>query len=123
MYRKERLGATGADVAVSFSQAWQNDTALIAQLLCALADIRLCTRFVADVDELAVCDRHSLSLGLLLIHGVDIAVNNLVCLHVSSPFCYRVNFSSSGQPEPAGMPGIPRQFSFFPQKYTSCGLL
>ena len=86
MYRKECLGATGADVAVSFSQAWQNHAAFIPQFLCALTDVRFCTRFVADVNKLTIRNRHSLSLGLNPVHGVDVTVDDFVCFHVSFPF-------------------------------------
>ncbi len=99
MHREERFGAARSEVTVTLSQSRQNDAAIIAQYLCAAAGIRLCARFVADVDEPAVRDGRRRCPGLFPVHGVDVAINDLIRCHCqTTPFLLRVSLSMRMRP-------------------------
>ena len=81
VHGKQRLGGSGCDMAVAFPETWQDDAALLPQHFRARADILLYAGFIADIDKLAAGNGYGLGLGLVLVHGVDVAKDDFVCFH------------------------------------------
>ena len=78
MYKKQRFRASGSNMAVPLSQSWKNDPLIIMKLLRAFCDVLPYASLITYINKLSVCDGRSRSLRLLLVNGLDVAIDDCI---------------------------------------------